>query len=173
VTAAYMRRRRADALSESIMLRADIYPPRPGWQQQRGCTGVNPDVFFQTDSQHPRRICAACPVRIDCASDCVQTENRMGIPTDLIFGYRGVSATMRRDHRTEAATRPRAQGYPKQDVNDIACRAHTAGLRMAAAVAEHFDISERAATGLIYRVRQAGWPIPYDRQPPNRQDAAA
>lgn len=45
----------------------DVYwPEKPGWMADGACLGLDPNVFFSDDLGPARRICAGCPVRVEC-----------------------------------------------------------------------------------------------------------
>lgn len=105
--AGYMRVRRADALTESILERADVFTPRPNWRTRRACAGIPTARFFDTGRQ-VSPVCVDCPVRIDCTADTVQTEDRLHVRTSDITGYFGVPAELRRTRRTNLRKRATA-----------------------------------------------------------------
>ncbi len=65
----------------------------PDWSAQAACAGEDPDIFFPdspgggvgTDEvalSKARRICADCPVRVDCLREAVKRNHAKGV-----FGY--------------------------------------------------------------------------------------
>jgi WhiB family redox-sensing transcriptional regulator len=57
---------------------------RPGaWRESAVCAGVDPELFFPAKgdayaASRARRICAACPVRMECLEDALQREAGRG-----------------------------------------------------------------------------------------------
>ncbi|MGW7495402.1 WhiB family transcriptional regulator [Streptomyces luteogriseus] len=56
-----------------------------GWRQRAACIGIDPRAFFpighhaRAQVNAARRICAACPVRQQCAAFAIETGERNGI----------------------------------------------------------------------------------------------
>lgn len=52
------------------------------WVEHAACSGVNPDLFFPdrgaslVDAQ---RVCACCPVRVDCLEYALETGEKFGV----------------------------------------------------------------------------------------------
>lgn len=99
-----MRRRRREALYESLLLRAFTWRPRVDWQRRAGCAGCPAEWWF-TETERGREICVSCPVRMDCVANAVQRE--LSLPDMDIDGFFGVPASVRkvaiRAHRQVAA----------------------------------------------------------------------
>lgn len=59
---------RPDALTEAL---ANLHhQPADDWRDRAACRGLPPSLFFVEIGQtpkHGRRVCDACPVRLDCA----------------------------------------------------------------------------------------------------------
>lgn len=52
------------------------------WRQRALCPSVDPDIFFPEQSEsaaEAKRICAACPVRPECAEYAIRNDERFGI----------------------------------------------------------------------------------------------
>jgi WhiB family redox-sensing transcriptional regulator len=78
-------------------------PTDSNWREASRCAEVDPEVFFPAvgaNANAARRICAACPVRVDCLAAALNTR-------DIAFGVRGgLTPTQRRallNHRTGRA----------------------------------------------------------------------
>ena len=56
--------------------------PRPGWQHEATCRGGGESLFFD-DTRENRdaavRLCAVCPVRLDCLEHAVRENITIGI----------------------------------------------------------------------------------------------
>lgn len=72
------------------------------WIDQAACAGTDPDVFFPPADRHgwspgpARRICAACPVRVECLTDAVDRREPAGIWAGAGGGLRRQLARARR-----------------------------------------------------------------------------
>ena len=57
---------------------------RPGdWVLSAACAGVDPELFFPAKgdayaAKQARRVCAACPVRMECLEDALHRESGLG-----------------------------------------------------------------------------------------------
>jgi WhiB family redox-sensing transcriptional regulator len=52
------------------------------WQDYAKCVGADPDLFFPDTAIHVgdvRRICATCPVRVQCLEFALEHNERDGI----------------------------------------------------------------------------------------------
>ena len=52
------------------------------WQQDAACRDAEPDVFFSTaegDRAEAMRLCAACPVRLECLEHALESREAYGI----------------------------------------------------------------------------------------------
>lgn len=68
---------------------------REPWVDDALCTQVDPDLFFpgksdQATSRAARRVCAACPVRLECLAYALRTRESDGI-------WGGLTARQRND----------------------------------------------------------------------------
>lgn len=61
-------------------------PDTSAWADQAACRGTDPDVFFpergdrgQRPAAEARRLCASCPVRVECLDYAIQAKERWGI----------------------------------------------------------------------------------------------
>lgn len=60
-----------------------------GWQDRAACRDVNPDLFFPATSDpgnEAKRICAGCPVRLQCLRDAKTRREEHGVWGGLLFG---------------------------------------------------------------------------------------
>ena len=56
--------------------------PAGTWQQDAACRDTDPDLFFSTaeaDRDAAMRLCASCPVRLDCLEHALETRESYGI----------------------------------------------------------------------------------------------
>jgi WhiB family transcriptional regulator, redox-sensing transcriptional regulator len=54
----------------------------PAWMAQAACAGSDPDMFFPQPGEttaEAKAVCAACPVRAQCADLAEQRHERFGI----------------------------------------------------------------------------------------------
>lgn len=52
------------------------------WQQDAACRDAEPDVFFSTaegDREEAMRLCASCPVRLECLEHALENREAYGI----------------------------------------------------------------------------------------------
>jgi WhiB family redox-sensing transcriptional regulator len=78
----------------------------PSWTEQAACRGLDPELFFPHGaSQEARRVCARCPVRVDCLDYAVAHRERYGI-------WGGRSERERRRLGSRSAGRPRRSTAP-------------------------------------------------------------
>ena len=52
------------------------------WQQNAACRGMDPAIFFPDLGNHnhaAKRVCAGCPVRIDCLEHALNAGEEFGI----------------------------------------------------------------------------------------------
>lgn len=55
---------------------------RPAWQARAACRGVDPSLFFpetRKDSDTAMKICAGCPVRLQCLDFAIVTREAQGV----------------------------------------------------------------------------------------------
>lgn len=86
----------------------DVQCEHPSWMDYASCHGVG-DSFFPDESRRPemyetiqaaKRVCALCPVRVDCLEYALANNERYGI-------WGGLSAEERRKlSKTSASDRP-------------------------------------------------------------------
>lgn len=63
-------------------MRTNIAPVHLPWMDAALCTETNPDLFFPDKSGNPnpaKRVCAACPVRVECLTYALETSQQRGI----------------------------------------------------------------------------------------------
>lgn len=75
----------------------------PEWNERAACLDMDPDVFFPTDTAGvvaAKRICAGCPVRVECLEWALEHGERWGV-------WGGASE---RERRRMWARRARAAG---------------------------------------------------------------
>lgn len=68
---------------------------REDWQDDASCRDVDPGIFFPERGQSTReakRVCAGCPVRIECLTFALTNNERFGV-------WGGLSDTERRKVR--------------------------------------------------------------------------
>lgn len=61
------------------------------WGQLGNCVGVNQDLFFPRRGDDPspaKALCRACPVRTDCLSYALETNQKFGIWGGMTEGQR-------------------------------------------------------------------------------------
>jgi len=69
------------------------------WFNQAACRGKDPDIFFPRSGESPaaaRRICATCPVRLDCRAYAFAHHITRGV-------WGGLTELERRKHRRNGA----------------------------------------------------------------------
>jgi WhiB family transcriptional regulator, redox-sensing transcriptional regulator len=52
------------------------------WQDQAGCLGIDPDLFFPergASTREAKAICAACVVRVECLEYAIANGEKFGI----------------------------------------------------------------------------------------------
>lgn len=54
------------------------------WSRWGACRGMDPDFFFPTESddtglETAKRVCASCPVRVDCLDYAMVNRERLGV----------------------------------------------------------------------------------------------
>ena len=62
-------------------LPSEVSPP-DHWQERAACYGLDPEVFFPEkggSSREAKRICAECPVRIECLNYALRRDERYGV----------------------------------------------------------------------------------------------
>ena len=63
------------------------YPPQNGWTARGACRHSDPELFFPVAARGPalrqlaraKRVCASCPVRIDCLEYALQSGQGFGV----------------------------------------------------------------------------------------------
>lgn len=56
--------------------------PDQRWRAVALCAQTDPDIFFPENGHNPwiaKRICAGCPVRVDCLTDALQHGEPYGV----------------------------------------------------------------------------------------------
>ncbi|MFO7777559.1 MAG: WhiB family transcriptional regulator [Nitriliruptoraceae bacterium] len=56
--------------------------PNGAWQQDAACRDAEPDLFFSTDEsdrEEAMRLCASCPVRVECLEHALEAREAYGI----------------------------------------------------------------------------------------------
>lgn len=56
--------------------------PRPRWQQDAACLGVDPDLFFPergASTREAKEVCAGCQVRAGCLEYALANGEKFGI----------------------------------------------------------------------------------------------
>lgn len=56
--------------------------PTGGWQQDAACRDADPDLFFSSDEgdrEEAMRLCASCPVRLECLEHALDSREAYGI----------------------------------------------------------------------------------------------
>jgi WhiB family redox-sensing transcriptional regulator len=51
--------------------------PRPAWQQQASCRGMDPEVFHCTNPAAALAVCQRCPVRLECLAYALEHETNL------------------------------------------------------------------------------------------------
>lgn len=83
-----IRQLRHDAQVESWAHRFAAHRIRVGWQDHAACRGSKTEDWFAEDRTRRRDVlpvCHSCPVRIDCGTEAMETEQRH---TALVHGAR-------------------------------------------------------------------------------------
>jgi hypothetical protein len=83
-----IRQLRHDAQVESWAWRFATHRVRVGWQKQAACIGTDTEQWFDEDRSRRREVlpvCFSCPVRLDCGTEAMETEQRH---TALVHGAR-------------------------------------------------------------------------------------
>jgi len=66
---------------------ARMYQPQP-WKAAAACSGVDPDLFYpewpptaesRDQAAEAKRVCRACPVRLECLAYALATGEELGI----------------------------------------------------------------------------------------------
>jgi WhiB family redox-sensing transcriptional regulator len=58
------------------------FPLRPAWAVAAACRDADPDLFFpesMEDAGPAKRVCAGCPVALECFRFALDTEQRWGV----------------------------------------------------------------------------------------------
>ena len=70
------------------------------WQDDAACLGLDPEVFFRTDTRDAKEACRSCAVRLDCLEHALANGERFGV-------WGGLSERERRRvRRVRVRTRP-------------------------------------------------------------------
>jgi len=67
----------------------DFLGRRPEWWHRARCRGMGTTLFFPTRGEtdrHARAICAACPVKDQCAADAMATPPINGVALSGVWG---------------------------------------------------------------------------------------
>lgn len=73
--------------------------PDDDWQDRGLCAEVDPDLFFPEKGgsvREAKRVCARCPVRVECLEEALANDERFGV-------WGGLSETDRRRLRRRVA----------------------------------------------------------------------
>lgn len=93
-----MSKLRRQAQTVALLERVDVWEPRPGWRDRRGCLGQPVDWWFEGGPKSKgARICDACPVRMCCLTVTIREERALANVEDDIAGHRCISAHARRN----------------------------------------------------------------------------
>lgn len=99
------------------------------WAVQAACSGTDPDALFVRGAaqRQARQVCLACPVRIECLADALNSNTMFGVWGGLTERER--RALMRRYphehnwlHRLEVSEEPLAQDIRAGRVPRISAR---------------------------------------------------
>ena len=80
----FLRRTSSFFVEVNAVLEAQtqLIDPKAPWQEQARCRGVDGDVFFpeRGESSRPaKRICAECPVRLECLNAALRRGEQYGV----------------------------------------------------------------------------------------------
>lgn len=82
-------------------------PTRPWWQRA-ACRTEAPELFFRKETeQEAKRICAACPVGLDCLAEALRTRQPHGVWGGLTPAERRALLATRRPAPARPGPRPR------------------------------------------------------------------
>lgn len=81
------------------------------WQEHAACRGTDPEFFYyegdergnnyRAKADYAKRICAVCPVRLECLTDAVERDDRFSIQGGTTPKDRGVVKWTHRNHPLE------------------------------------------------------------------------
>ena len=76
------RAARSGIIKSALLSSDDVVIDR--WWDRAKCRGHDPDLWFPSDEKrsgykHARRICARCPVQLECLEDAVISDSRYGM----------------------------------------------------------------------------------------------
>jgi WhiB family redox-sensing transcriptional regulator len=63
-------------------LAAVLAPDRGGWRELGVCAETDPEAFFPDkggSSRAAKRVCAGCPVRVECLAEALRVDERHGV----------------------------------------------------------------------------------------------
>lgn len=122
------------------------------WSDDAACAGVDPDLFFPDEGEHPTEalaICAVCPVRAECLEEAIRTDERHGVWGGMTARQRNRA---RRGHRVYGRLSPKVRrDHLSVRARLIAADARRHGLDPVQAVATRLVLSIEESRDLLER----------------------